>query len=405
VLNILWDASHLWGYLLLHAVRSAELPHRLLKGTAIAQAGLSGKVLAVPGGSARRKAAALGPAGQGAVRRFVAGGGHYLGLCGGAGLALSEGLALCPWGRSEMADRLQHMVSGHLECAVEEGHPLAPAGMKKILLPVWWPARFDEPRVERVRPVEVLARYRAPGADLCVADLPFSMLPASVLAEWAVTYGVVLRPSLLDNQPCVIAGPYERGSWLLSYSHLETPGAGGDGDANRWLFHLLSVWGIPGGEGGTVPEWRPDALPVAWEDPVLLAVRRDMDRLLALAEDLGLLFRRESWLRGWRAGMPGAQFNGLHVALATALSLEATDRRRAWWAERAPAFQENFRLFGRAAESWLLARRLADTLDSSAPGVLPRALLVEQKDMLFGSPMSSGGLCGQLQDDLEGLLF
>ena len=253
--------------------------------------------------------------------------------------------------------------------------------------------------------MEVLARYQAPGEDLCVADLPLSMLPASVLAEWAVMHGVVLRPSLLDNQPCVIAGAYERGSWLLSYSHLETPAAGRSGDANRWFFHILKTWGIDGREDGTVPEWQPDALPVSWEDPVLLETRRGMDRLLALAEELGLLFRRESWLRGWRAGIPGAQINGLHAALVTALSLEATDRRLIWWAERASFFQERFRIFEQAAQSWLLARRLADTLDSSSPGILPKALLTDQKDMLFGSPMSGDGLCGQLQDDLEGLLF
>ena len=52
-----------------------------------------------------------------------------------------------------------------------------------------------------------------------------------------------------------------------------------------------------------------------------------------------------------------------------------------------------------------LARRLADTLADSLPGMLPKALLADQKTMLFGSPMSSGGLCGALQDDLEALLF
>jgi hypothetical protein len=275
--------------------------------------------------------------------------------------------------------------------------------MKQALLPVWWPARFAEPRpeagTEEARPVEVLARYRAPGDDLYVADLPFSMLPASVLAEWAVMYGFVLRPSMLDNQPCVIAGSYERGSWLLSYSHLETPDAARGGDAHRWFFHVLNAWGIHGRKD--VPEWRPGALPVAWEDPVLLASRQGMVRLLTLAEELGLLFPRESWLLGWRAGMPGAQLNSLHVALGAALSLEATDSRLAWWAERGPVFQERFRLFERTAQSWLLAGRLAGIPDSS----LPKALLAPRKDMLFGSPMSGSGLCGQLQDDLEELLF
>lgn len=408
MLNILWDASHLWGYLFLHAVQSAQLPFRLLKASEIAQAGLSGKVLVAPGGSARRKAAGLGPVGQGVVRRFVAQGGHYLGFCGGAGLALSEGLGLCPWGRAGMADRLQHLVSGHVECELASGHRLVPAGMEQALLPVWWPARFQESNEGSGAGVEVLARYRAPGPDLYVADLPFARLPPAVRTEWSVLYGVTLRPSLLDNQPCVIAGRYERGDWVLSYSHMETPGfASGSGAsaANRWLFHVLGEWGVGAPADDAVPEWNPGDGPVRWEDPILLSARQGLAGLFELAEALALLFTRASWLRGWRAGVPGAQFNALYAALGAALSLEPADKRLARWRERSGIFQEQFRLFEKGAQSWLLARRLAETLDDSLPGMLPKALLVDQKSMLFGSPMTSGGLCGQLQDELEELLF
>ena len=75
VLNMLWDASHLWGYVALHALRAAGVPHRVLKASEIAQEGVSGKALLVPGGGARAKAAALGSAGMEAVRAFVRGGG------------------------------------------------------------------------------------------------------------------------------------------------------------------------------------------------------------------------------------------------------------------------------------------------------------------------------------------
>lgn len=419
MLNILWDASHLWGYLLLHAVRSAELPHRLIRGSDIAQAGLSGKVLAVPGGSARRKARALGPAGGAEVLRFVAGGGHYLGFCGGAGLALADELGLCPWRRAGITDRLQHLVSGHVRCAVppEAGsHSLVPEGLDFPLLPVWWPGRFDEPGegVDRGG-VEVLARYQAPGPDLYVADLSFRSLPSDVLAEWDALYGVTMRPSLLDGQPCVVTGRHGRGDWVLSYCHLETPaGSGPDavtGDAGRWFFHLLRIWtGSPGGKNrDAVPSWNPENEPVRWEDPCLLAARSGVEKLTELALSLGLLFPRAPWLMGWRSGMPGAQFNSLRLAVHAALGLKPTDARVKAWKSVAPAFADRFRLFSRGARSWLLARRLADTLAdalaSTRPDVLPRALLTDQRQALFGSPMSSGGLCGELLDDLEGLLF
>ncbi len=400
VISILWDASSLWGYLALHAMRSAGLPHRLLKGKDIAQAGVAGKVLLAPGGSARRKAAALGPEGCEAVRRFVSGGGRYLGFCGGAGLALADGLGLCPWGRADMGDRLQHLVSGHVACALTP-HALTPPGMERALLPVWWPARFEEP--EDGGGATVLARYQSPGPDLYVADLPFAMLPAPVRAEWHAMFGVDMRPTLLDSQPCVICGDYGQGSWFLSYSHLETPSGNAQSDANRWLFHLLRLWLGEGDPGFAVPEWRRQG--ILWDDAALREARQAMDGVLELAESLGLLFARTSWLRGWRTGIPGAQFNALSAALDAALALAPTDRLLAFWRGRSPDFSASFRLFAQAAQSWLLARRLAETLDHSLPGILPKALLVDQRDMLFGSHMAGGGLCGQLQDMLEELLF
>lgn len=416
MVNILWDESHLWGYLLLHAMQAAEIPHRLVKGVDIAQAGLSGKfsgeagnVLIVPGGTARGKAKALGKVGQEAIRGFVANGGHYLGFCGGAGLALADGLGLCPWHRAGMTDRLQHLVSGHVLCDVTKNR-LVPPDMPSALLPVWWPGRFHEPETETG--VRVLARYQSPGADLYVADLPLRMMPSDVLADWNTLYGVTLRPSLLDDQPCVIAGEFGRGDWLLSYSHLETPsekGAPGENDSGRWLLHILKEWtgNIP--SIASIPPWQPDTTPIAWEDPILLEIRDELANLTNLARELGLLFPRTSWLMGWKTGMPGAQLNSLRLAALFSLSLAPTNARlRVWHAQRGDV-AVRFRLFAQGARSWLLARRLsdtlADTLASSSPDVLPKALLTDQRHTLFGAPMSSGGLCGTLLADLEGLLF
>lgn len=406
MITILWDASHIWGYLLLHAVRSTGVPYRVLKGLDIAQTGLSGKMLMVPGGSARRKAEALGTAGAEAIRRFVRNGGRYVGFCGGAGLALSDGLGLCPWKRDGMTDRLQHLVSGHLRCTLAGDSILVPpviAG-KTALLPVWWPGRFCEPSEPDA--VTVLARYTAPGPDLYVADMPFSSMPADILSEWQSMYGVMLRPSLLDGRPCAVAGDYGKGGWLLSYSHLETPSGDFEGSeqAGSWLLHMLRLWCGPGPDMDTLPALDFDALPVLWEDEILLACRRLLRQLIRLAEELGLLFPRNSWLLGWRSGVPGAQFNSLNAALCTTLSLPADDRRVRLWKTRRKDFEKAFSLFFQGARSWLLARRLSDTLADSAPGMLPRELLVDQRRALFGSPMFGGGLSEQLLDTLEELV-
>ena len=415
MIDILWDEAHLWGYLARHAVEAAGLPYRLLRGSDIAQGGLSGKVLLVPGGSGRGKARALGEAGLRAVRSHVERGAHYLGFCGGAGLALADSLGLCPWGRASMADRWQHRVSGWVECTVAE-HPLVPSGMRRTMLPVWWPGRFQEGEGD----VEVLARYCAPGPDLHVEDMPLSLLSPDVLEEWRSVFGVNLRPTLLDRQPCVVTGSWGRGAWLISYSHLETPPAGQYGtggmdgedgaseagglcDAGRWFLHILEQWTGESLTGVSIPAWRPDDLPVRWDEPELLKARAGLAELIRLAVELGLLFRRTSWLMGWKPGVPGAQINSLRAALGVVLSLEPTASRLTLWRELRAEFGPGFARFRQAARSWLLARRLADTLDNSLPGILPKALLVDQKNMLFGSPMSGGGLCGRLLDMLESL--
>ena len=416
MLNMLWDASHLWGYVALHALRAAGVPHRVLKASEIAQEGVSGKALLVPGGGARAKAAALGAAGMEAVRVFVRGGGAYLGICGGAGLALAGGIGLSPWKRAGMSDRLQHLVSGHIACSLETDALLPPASLSGglALLPVWWPGRFEEPEAGSPEhgDVRVLARYRAPGPDLHVADLPLSLLPEEVLTDWSAVYGVAFRPSLLDGKPCMTAGRYGRGEWLLSYSHLETPESPG---AGRCFAHVLGLWGVADDATAErlihVPRWEPDTLgddavwPVCWEDAALLEAWNALRELFGLTRELGLLFDRSSWLMGWRSGVPGAQLNSLRAALRVALALEPVNGRLAVWRRLAPSFAARFGIFAQGARSWLLARRLADTLADSLPGMLPKALLADQKTMLFGSPMSSGGLCGALQDDLEALLF
>ena len=406
MINILWDASHIWGYLLLHAVKATGIPFRVLKGKNIAHSGLTGKMLLVPGGSARRKFEALGPQGAEAVRRFVEDGGHYMGFCGGAGLALADGLGLCPWKRDGMPDRMQHLVSGHLVCEVASGNPIVPAALagKPALLPVWWPGRFDEPADHQG--VEVLARYRAAGPDLYVADMPYSSMPGDILSEWNTMYGVTLRPSILDGKPCAVMGELGRGSWLLSYSHLETPSDGSPGSehASHWFLHILREWGGCDIALNALPPLTPSALPILWEDADLISAALRLEALLELAQNLGLLFPRNPWLLGWRSGVPGSQFNSLRAALCTTLEMNPDDRRLRLWSDRREEFCKSFDLFEQGARSWLLARRLSETLADANPTMLPRELLIDQRRSLFGSPMFGGGLSEELMDMLEELV-
>lgn len=414
---ILWDASQLWGLLVWWAAEAFRLPYRLVRAEEIAAGTLTARtsVLIVPGGTARHKSAALRETGRQAIRNWVREGGHYLGFCGGAGLGLSDsgpeerarGLGLCPWHRAEITERMQHLVSGHVRVRVQSGHPLAPEALARQVLPsalpVWWPGRFAMPP-HRVTPgLTVLGRYagadlRTCLPDLCVADLPLASLSRSVLEQWQDMYGVSLIPDFLDGQPCVLHGQWGRGSYTLSYSHLETPDSP---EANLWLAHMLTVLTGTAPFVRHIPAWKPGEAPIAWDEPGLTSARDGMAELLALGREHGLFFARTPWLTGWRASVPGAGLNNLYTALCVLTALPPSEKSLCLWKASSIRFASAFMVFRQGVEGLLLAQRLASTV----PEAVPRVLLEEQKRALFGSAMEGGGLYRELMDILDALLF
>ena len=401
---ILWDKSHIWGLTAWRALTSMGVPHRLLKAASIAQGALSGKppsVLLAPGGTARLKAKALGAAGRAAIRDYIAGGAHYLGFCGGAGFALTgeDGLGLCPWGRVNYSNRLQHLISGHIHVQTPGGHPLGAPGAEDLPLPVWWPGRFAPQEGDGV---EILATYLYPAGDVWLADLPLSALPPGTLASWEDMYGVSFRPEELSGQPCIIRNSHGRGSCILSHSHLETPDSPA---ANRWLAHLLhSLTGFAPKEK-LCPPWDLAGLPVRWDDPVFNDARVLLNQIIHIGREHNLLFARTPWLWGWRAGIPGAALNSLFAALLSVQSLEPNDAALMYWEEKKSLFAQKFGLFQKSAEQYLLAERLASTLAVALPQAVDRRILNMQREALFGLPMEGGGLQEELTDILEELIF
>ena len=401
---ILWDKSHIWGLTAWRALVSMGVSHRLLKAASIAQGALSGKppsVLLAPGGTARLKAEALGAAGRAAIRSYIAGGGHYLGFCGGAGLALSggAGLGLCPWKRASYSNRLQHLISGHIHVQASGEHPLGLPGADTLPLPVWWLGRFA-PQEEG--DVEILAAYLYPAGDVWLADLPLSALPPGTLAIWEDMYGVSFRPEELSGQPCVIRNAYGQGSCILSYSHLETPDSPA---ANRWLAHLLhSLTGLAP-KKGHCPSWDPAGLPVRWDDPAFSHARVLLHQIIHLGIEHNLLFVRTPWLWGWRTGIPGSALNNLSAALHSVQNLVPNDAALRHWEEHKAFFTQKIGLFQKSAEQYLLAERLAATLISVLPKAVDRRILDMQREAVFGQPMEGGGLCEELTSVLEELIF
>ncbi len=478
---VVWDDSHLWGLLVLRFLRALELPHGILRAHDIAEGALSGKcaapggfrdapapagaralphlspndappLLIVPGGWARGKALRLGAAGLEAIRAFVAGGGNYLGFCGGAGLALTsprgqDSLGLCPWGRMGFAGRLQHFLSGDVRLALSDADPLALPGAAEALAQVWWPGQFAPPprQKEGGDGVQVLARYAGLGPDFWVADLALSRFPEETLSDWENLYGLQVRPDFLTGRPAVISGQYGTGRYVLSYPHLETPDSP---QANAWLAHLLRSLtsaaapdlcpaGTPNGStqnlstsdvstsgvsplahtpacaappSPTVPPWHVGAGAPRWPDAVLCEAKAGLEEVIRLGQDHLLLFWRNPWLLGWRRGVPGPGINGVYALVCEALSCPAPAPGSAaaqLWAARSGDFARLATLFCKGLSGLLLAERLDMTVRQT-PGVdgaddMFTKNLRDMRTALFGPPPSAGGVCGQLLGILEEL--
>lgn len=405
-----WDESHIWGLLAWRALTSFGLPFKLVRAKAIAQGLLSRKppaALLVPGGWARRKFEHLGPEGVAEVRAYVEGGGVYMGFCGGSGLGLTGpyGLNLCPWRRRAFTDRLQHAMSGHMRMRAAQGSPLVPPDLSAApLLPVWWPARFEyEPRED----VTVLAAYDSPGPDFWVADLPLESIPRQALDDLETQYDLSIWPHFMTGQPCLISGECGRGRYVLSYSHLETPASR---DANRWLAHLVrELAGLDADPNRSLtPAWNLESLPRRWPDEAggedLARAKVRLEQSIREGMDELLFFRRNSWLLGWRRGIPGSNLNALYSMVCQAQNLAPTPRAVDYWRENSAQFLETLDLFGHGLTGYLLSERLAMTTSGTA-NAIPDEVLAEQRMTLFGRHMDYGGLFAELLITMDELLY
>ena len=314
---LLWDKSFLWGYLAVNTLRELGFRFHLLTAEAVREGGLNGcQLLVVPGGWASLKSEKLGKHGRQEVRRFVKSGGGYLGLCGGAGLALQvdEGLGLLPIARKPMDERLPNF-SGSIFVRPAGSHPLWWGLQEAVALQVWWPSQFELMDPEKI---QILGRYGLPGKDFCVADLNVCDTEAAGL-DWESlekNYAINLDPARLVDDPTILEGKYGKGRVFLSYPHLETPDntEGNMALFNIW-YHMLDT---------CAPSSSPDPNGVNLAHRVqvdekkleqVLEMGREAEKLVALGESSNLWSWRNSWLLQWKRGILGAEFGTILVLL------------------------------------------------------------------------------------------
>jgi hypothetical protein len=418
---LLWDKSFLWGYMAVSALRDLGFSFDLLTAVTVRNGALNNyQLLVVPGGWAGLKSEELGADGREELRRYVSRGGAYLGICGGAGLALQvdEGLGLLPVTRKPMADRLPNF-SGSIRVRQASSHALWWGLQGETSFQVWWPSQFDLVKPEKI---QILGRYRDPESDFCVSDLNVCETVAARL-EWEQLekdYQINLNPERLLNEPAIIEGEYGQGRVVLSYPHLETPG---DAAGNMALFNiwhdLLSSSVL---ECHNDPDGTKVSHIVHVDEQSLERVRemaKETEKLVALGESYNLWYWRNPWLLQWQRGIRGAEFGTIAVLVQGLVrELERTGGIATTYPT--PSSWKIDAQFAKLVELWGLfrdkgralleeeARNLNDKKANNGEALSSRARDLQAEIFncvqCYGSK-SYGGFYRQLLDQIDGLLF
>ena len=418
---LLWDKSFLWGFLAVRTFRDLGFSFDVLTATDVkAGALLSYQLLIIPGGWASLRSEELGVHGREEVHRYVYEGGAYLGICGGAGLALQvdEGLELVPVTRKPITDRLPNF-SGSIQVLQASSHPLWWGLGEEEVFHVWWPSQFN---IVQPDDIQVLGRYGQPESDFCVSDLKVceALTHGRDWGQFEEAYQINLDPKRIINEPAVLEGRYGKGRVLLSYPHLETPGdaAGNTALFNIW-YDLLNTSTV--GADGDFREVRP--LPIREVDDKSLKrvkrMAREAHELVALGERHNLWSWRNWWLLQWKRGVRGAEFGTISVLLngladelerAGAVAIVSPTPALVTVDEQCNRLEKLWRQFHQKGCVLLEeeGRRLNRENDVHASKLTPRlqTLLTEIFNCVqcYGSK-SYGGLYRQLLDQIDSFLL
>jgi hypothetical protein len=396
------------------ALKEAGLPFDLLRSEDIRAGGLSHyRMIFVPGGWASNKIDALRVQGMEEIRRFVAGGGSYLGICGGAGIATGNGLDLLPIRRKSPRDRVPSF-SGpiRLSCA---DHAI----WQDIQTPVfclWWPSQFqvEEPNIK------VLARYEEAQEDAFSSDINVADGGIIGWSELEKCYGILLNPARLRGEPGVVEGRFGRGKVILSLVHFDTPGDRNGAAVLRNLWsHLASCrpsdppMEAGGEQGRSIRDFPQEVLESADE------IRAAVEELIAFGVRNFLWCWRNPIILQWRRGVRGLEYSTLAVMIGE-ITKRLNDPGRSCpdGPPTVPDSSGSLRCiedlkeirgqlipFCEQAKRLLVRERFYMMTAPLSPMECADAEISRLRRDLFGSAMSHGGQFKHLIDHVDRLLY
>lgn len=284
---LFWDESFLWALVSYKSLRCLGAGFSLVSSEDIRAGRLNEfKALFVPGGWASNKMRALGRDGAEGIRRFVASGGSYIGICGGAGLATADGLGLLDIRRKPLKQRVPSL-SGRIQIKTE-GHPLW-EGLKEPLFTIWWPSQF----VIEEGGMRTLASFEQASDDAFSSDLNVGDMKSCGWETIEKAYDINLNPERMEGDPLVVEGLYGRGKVFASLLHFDTPG-----DENGELV-LRNLWKHLGLVLGTSR--------ILKDIPPTGALYNVVEDLFEFGKRNFLWFERSPFIQ-WRRGIRGWEY-------------------------------------------------------------------------------------------------
>ncbi len=214
---LLWDESFYWALILIRALNRNGLAYKIVTASDIRAGALRDHAaLVVPGGWASNKMKALGDKGATAIRKFIGSGGSYFGICGGAGLATTDGLGLLQINRRPLRERTPSL-SGPVMLNLTP-HPIW-EGIDSPRFHIWWPSQFV-PADNSIRVLGVFESHTQAtfSSDLCAGDMQ-----ETGWTDVERAYGINLDPSRMKGDPLVVEGAYGDGRVVASLVHPDTP--------------------------------------------------------------------------------------------------------------------------------------------------------------------------------------
>ena len=408
---LLWDESLLWGVMAWRALREAGLPFDLLRSEDVREGALFRyRMIFVPGGWASNKLDSLGERGREEIRRFVAAGGSYLGICGGAGTATEDGLGLLPVRRKPSRERVPSF-SGPILLSCGD-HPIW-HGIERPLFHAWWPSQL----MVMDRHVRVLARYEEAQADAFSSDVKVADGEILGWSDLEERYGILLDPGRFRGEPAVLEGRFDRGKVTLSLIHFDTPGDRNGAVVLRNLWRYMAG-GVPQGLRRDERTKR-SGLARSGELQAVEEIQAAVAELIAVGAENSLWSWRNPLLLQWRRGIRGLEYSTLAVMIdeiARCLRCPGPSdpggRPGIPRSNDQPCLEEELQEirkqlipFCEKAKRLLIRERIAMKAAPLSPVECADAEINFLRQELFASAMRHGGLFKRLIDAVDRLLY